>query len=231
MLNLADRDALEAVGQHYDVSTMMNVRQMTRDAILDIARQIKPGMVEEDALELAKDVLAEREMLKGWHGVFVRFGSNTTKTFGAPSEPGRVLGQDDIFFIDIGPTWQEWEGDGGQTFVTGTDAEKARCAADSEAIFHEVRRHWLATGASGKALYQFAVDASARRGWVLNLDLNGHRLSDFPHSAVYGGAMADIEFTPSRHLWVLEIHIRNPANTFGAFFEDMLLEDDYFDGV
>jgi hypothetical protein len=39
-------------------------------------------------------------------------------------------GEDDIFFIDIGPTWQEWEGDGGQTFVTGEDSEKARCAAD-----------------------------------------------------------------------------------------------------
>ncbi|PHN30465.1 M24 family metallopeptidase [Pseudomonas sp. ICMP 460] len=228
MLNLADRDALEAVGQHYNVSTMLNVRQMTRNAILDIARQIKPGMVEEDALELAKDVLAEREMLKGWHGVFVRFGANTTKTFGAPSQPGRVLGEDDIFFIDIGPTWREWEGDGGQTFVTGADPEKTRCAADSKAIFHEVRNHWLKTGATGKVLYQFAVDATERRGWQLNLDLNGHRLSDFPHSAVYGGAMSDIEFTPSSQLWVLEIHIRNQAGTFGAFFEDMLLEDEYF---
>ncbi|WP_300630317.1 M24 family metallopeptidase [Pseudomonas sp.] len=229
MLNLADRDALEAVGQHYNVSTMMKVRQMTRNAILDIARQIGPGMVEKDALELAKDVLAEREMLKGWHGVFVRFGRNTTKTFGAPSQPGMVLGKDDIFFIDIGPTWQEWEGDGGQTFVTGEDSEKARCAADSKAIFHEVRSHWLKTGATGKALYQFAVDATERRGWLLNLDLNGHRLSDFPHSAAYGGAMSDIEFTPSSQLWVLEIHIRNQENTFGAFFEDMLLEDEYFD--
>jgi Xaa-Pro aminopeptidase len=231
MLNLADRDALEAVGQHYNVSTMMKVRQMTRNAILDIASQIEPGMVEEDALELAKDVLAQREMLKGWHGVFVRFGRNTTKTFGAPSQPGMVLGEDDIFFIDIGPTWQEWEGDGGQTFVAGEDSEKARCAADSIAIFHEVRSHWLKTGATGKALYQFAVDATERRGWLLNLDLNGHRLSDFPHSAVYGGAMSDIEFSPSSQLWVLEIHIRNQENTFGAFFEDMLLEDEYFDDV
>lgn len=230
MSDLANRDALEAVGQHYSVSTMMKVRQMTRDVILDISRQIRPGMVEEDALELAKDVLAQREMLKGWHGVFVRFGSNTTKTFGAPSQLGMVLGEDDIFFIDIGPTWREWEGDGGQTFVTGTDSEKARCAVDAEAIFHEVRSHWLKTGATGKALYQFAASATERRGWLLNLDLNGHRLSDFPHSAVYGGALSDIEFTPSSQLWVLEIHIRNQEGTFGAFFEDMLIEGECFNG-
>jgi hypothetical protein len=41
--------------------------------------------------------------------------------------------------------------------------------------------------------------------------------------------MSDIEFSPSSQLWVLGIHIRNQQNTFGAFFEDMLLEDEYFD--
>lgn len=228
MLNHDNQDDLEAVGKHYNARNMIMVRQMTRDAILEIAQQIKPGMIEEEALELAKDVLAERDMLRGWHGVFVRFGRNTTKTFGAPSESGVVLGKDDIFFIDIGPTWKEWEGDGGQTFVTGRDEEKARCAKDSRTIFHEVRQHWLTTEASGKELYQLATKASERRGWVLNMDLDGHRLSDFPHAAIYGGAMADIEFTPSSHLWVLEIHIRNAENTFGAFFEDMLLGDEHF---
>ncbi|EKG37806.1 MULTISPECIES: M24 family metallopeptidase [Pseudomonas syringae group] len=228
MLNLHDRDALEAVGAHYNASNMMRVRNMTRDAVMEIAGLIKPGMIEEQALELAKHVLAEREMLRGWHGVFVRFASNTIKTFGAPSDVGVVLGEDDIFFIDIGPTWQGFEGDGGQTFVTGTDIGKARCAQDSQAIFHEVRRHWLTTGATGKALYLFAAQASERRGWELNMDLDGHRLSDFPHTAIYKGAMADIEFTPSSQLWVLEIHIRHPDHTYGAFFEDMLLEDEYF---
>ncbi|MGN5477781.1 hypothetical protein ACTMU2_15105 [Cupriavidus basilensis] len=63
--------------------------------------------------------------------VYVRFGTNTTKTFGAASEPGVVLGEDDIFPIDIGPTWKEWEGDGGDTFLTGTDPLKAKCASDA----------------------------------------------------------------------------------------------------
>jgi hypothetical protein len=60
------------------------------------------------------------------------------------------------------------------------------------------------------------------------MDLSGHRLSDFPHAAIYDGPMAEVGFTPSPLLWVLEIHIRNHERTFGAFYEDMLLDDSYF---
>ncbi|QIY79329.1 hypothetical protein [Chromobacterium violaceum] len=31
-------------------------------------------------------------MQRGWHDVYARFGANTLKTFGAPSEPGVRLG-------------------------------------------------------------------------------------------------------------------------------------------
>ena len=61
------------------------------------------------------------------------------------------------------------------------------------------------------------------------MDLSGHRLSDFPHVAIYEGPLADVEFSPSRLIWVLEIHIRHPEKPYGAFFEDMLLEDGMFD--
>ncbi|MGI4813062.1 MAG: M24 family metallopeptidase [Janthinobacterium lividum] len=226
---VVSREQLEAVGAKHDAAQMLVVRSMTREVIHAIANSCKPGMVEEDAVEMAKDLLAEKGMLRGWHDVYVRFGTNTTKTFGALSDPGVVLGADDIFLIDIGPTWKDWEGDGGDTFVTGGNAEKAKCARDAREIFHDVRKHWLQTGATGKDLYTYAVAAAEQRGWILNMDLSGHRLADFPHAAVYEGPMADIDFTPSRQLWVLEIHIRNAAHTFGAFYEDMLLEDSYFE--
>lgn len=222
------KQEFEAVGANYDPEKMMVVRQMTREVIHQIARSVKPGMVEEDAVEMAKDLLAEKGMLRGWHDVYVRFGTNTTKTFGAASDPGIVLGEADIFLIDIGPTWKDWEGDGGDTFVTGANVEMTRCSKDAKDIFHEVRKHWLETGATGKALYEFAVAAADARGWVLNMDLSGHRIADFPHAAVYEGPMADVEFSPSRQLWVLEIHIRNKDQTFGGFYEDMLLEDEHF---
>ena len=50
----------------------------------------------------------------------MRFGSNTTKNFDDPSEPGVVLGENDIFFIDIGPIFDGCEGDAGDTVAVGT---------------------------------------------------------------------------------------------------------------
>lgn len=227
-MSAVNNKELEAVGKNYDAEQMLVVRDMTREAVHSIAVAVKPGMLEEDAVEIANNILAEKGMLRGWHNVYVRFGCNTIKSFGEASDPGIRLGDDDIFFIDIGPTWKSWEGDGGDTFVTGTDQEKLRCAQDAREIFHEVRRHWLDTGDNGRTLYEIARAAAKRRGWILNMDLSGHRVSDFPHAAIYGGAMAEIDFHPSAHLWVLEIHIRNVEHTYGAFFEDMLLDDSYF---
>lgn len=226
-----EKTALEKVGEAFAVDKMFEVRRLTRRAINEIAARVSPGMVEEDAVEMAQDILAGQGMVRGWHDVYVRFGTNTTKTFGQASDPGVILGKDDIFLIDIGPVLEKWEGDGGDTFVTGPDADKARCAGDARKLFHIVRKKWEADGATGRALYEFAAGEARRLGWALNMDLSGHRISEFPHEAHYKGAMADVDFTPSAGpLWVLEIHIRHPTERFGAFYEDMLLDDSYFPG-
>jgi hypothetical protein len=65
-------------------------------------------------------------------------------------------------------------------------------------------------------------------GWVLNLDLPGHRESEFPHGAIHTGALADYQESPASMRWILEIHLTDPRGRFGAFFEDMLLEDSYY---
>jgi Xaa-Pro aminopeptidase len=223
------RSTLEKVGAGFTREKMLEVRGITRKAIHEIAARCKPGMMEEDAVDMAKDILAGHGMILGWHDVYVRFGTNTTKTFGAPSDPGVVLGEDDIFLIDIGPVLERWEGDGGDTFVTGDNPAYAKCAADARTLFHLVRKKWKAEKATGKALYDFAEAEAKKMGWELNLDLSGHRLSDFPHAAIYEGPMNTIEFTPSPLIWILEIHIRDSDMKFGAFFEDMLLDDSYFE--
>ena len=126
MTDVIDQTDLEKTGTVFSADQMLSVRGMTRAAIHEIAGKVKPGMVEEDAVDMAKEILAGHGMLRGWHDVYVRFGRNTTKTFGAASDPGIVLGDNDIFFLDIGPVWQSWEGDGGDTFLTGTNAQMAR---------------------------------------------------------------------------------------------------------
>jgi Xaa-Pro aminopeptidase len=225
---LDKQSQLEAVGPAFLKDKMLEMRAKTRGAIHAIAARCKAGMVEEDAVAMAKDILAEGDMVRGWHDVYVRFGSNTLKTFGAASEPGIVLKENDVFLIDIGPVWGEYEGDGGETFTVGTAPEMAKCGADAKKLFHIVRKKWETTGMSGRELYEFATDEAKKMGWELNLDLSGHRLSDFPHAAVYDGPMAEVDFKPSPLLWVLEIHIRHPSDGYGAFYEDMLLDDSYF---
>src|SRR6201996_4219816 len=148
---------IEKVGPAFTTEKMLAVRGIPRGAIHEIAGRCKPGMVEEDAVEMAKDILASHGMVQGWHDVYVRFGSNTTKTFGAPSDPGIVLGADDIFLIDIGPVFEKGEGDGGDTFVTGSKPAYAKCAEDARTLFHMVRKLWETEGATGKVLYDYAT--------------------------------------------------------------------------
>jgi methionyl aminopeptidase len=185
-------------------------------------------MVEEDAKAMARDLLSGLGMRRGWHHIIVRFGPNTTKDFMARSEPGVVLGADDIFFIDIGPIYDGTEGDAGDTFVVGGDPEHHRAKREVREIWDTVRQKWFTDGTTGKELYDFAIETAGGLGWNLNMDLSGHRLSDFPHSAHYDGPLAEVEFRPNPNLWVLEIAIIHPDRPFGAFYEDLLLEDQSF---
>jgi Xaa-Pro aminopeptidase len=218
-----DRAHLEVVGRNYDREMMLRTRARTLEALQRIAAGIQVGMTEEEAAEWARTVLREAQMLRGWHGIKIRFGSNTLKTFNEPSAPGLVLQENDIYFVDIGPVWQKWEGDAGATFAVGADPDMARAVRDVRGVFERVREKWLAERLSGLALYEYASQVAVEMGWRLNLDTSGHRLADFPHAALFDGALAEVPFAPSPDLWVLEIQIRHPERAFGAFYEDLLL--------
>ena len=213
----------EKTKEDFSSELFFEIRDRTRNALNLISERIQVGMLEEEAGELALSTLQELGTRQGWHPAYVRFGPNTIKSYGAPSEPGVRLGENDIYFIDMGPVWQGYEGDAGDTFVTGDDPEMARCAADVKRVFDTVSEKWKTSELSGEALYQFAEQTAKEMGWVLNLDLSGHRLSDFPHDNYYDGALAAIPFHPSPKLWVLEIQIRHPEKPFGAFYEDLLI--------
>ena len=220
-----DRAEAEVTGPRYDRAMMIEVRHRTFEAIRAIAAGIRPGMTEEQGTESARRVLKQAGLLRGWHGIKLRFGVNTVLTFREPSAPGTVLGEDDIYFVDIGPVWKHWEGDGGETFTTGADPEMNRIAADSKAVFDAVAARWRAERLTGAALYEGAIAEARARGWILNLQLSGHRISDFPHAAQYDGALIDQRFAPSPGLWILEIQLRHPTRPFGAFYEDLLSDE------
>jgi Xaa-Pro aminopeptidase len=219
---------LERAGSGFSLDRLLDARGRTREAVGRIAAQVEPGMPEEAAKARAREVLKEMGMRRGWHKLIVRCGPNTTKDFMERSDPGVVLGEHDIFFVDIGPICHGYEGDAGDTFVLGADPDHHRAQADVRAIWNAVRDRWFHDGSTGRELYDYA-DATARAlGWRLNLDLCGHRLSDYPHVGYFDGSLAEVDTRPIPGRWVLEIAIVHPERPFGAFYEDLLLDDQSF---
>lgn len=214
----------ERNGALFDPAIFLEARDRTRALIADVAANIRPGMIEEDARERLRQSLKAAGMLRGWHGIRVSFGCNTARGFEDAHEPGVMLQSDDIFLIDIGPVWRGHEGDAGETFVVGDDPDMHRAARDVKAVFDATEACWRDAGLSGAALYRFAADEAARLGWTLNLDMSGHRLSDFPHAVRHDGALLDTGYAPGDGLWVLEVHIRHPERAIGAFYEDLLMQ-------
>jgi hypothetical protein len=205
----------EAIGSTFSMPAMLRARERTFDAVNRVAAAISPGMSEGEAGALAQATLEAMGMDRLWHKSLVRFGSETLKTFHKASDPDRVLGDDDIFFVDLGAVWDGHEGDAGDTFVTGADPQMHACAKAARELWTIVARRWADQRADKQA---------EAMGWRLNLEIKGHRVSDFPHAIYRAGALGDYGRCPSTGLWILEIQIAHPARPFGAFFEDMLVD-------
>ncbi|MBN3727005.1 aminopeptidase P family protein [Burkholderia sp. Ac-20379] len=216
-------DTKQAVGARFSMDAMRHARAMTWRAVDEMADEIRPGMRESEANARCKVLLGELGMDRLWHPVLIRFGANTLKTFKQQPEGDPVLGEHDIFFVDLGVVWQGHEGDAGATFVVGGDAEQQACAQAAKTVFDEVEAHWRGTGAGGAALYQYAAERAEAHGWRLNVDIKGHRVSDFPHAIYKAGNLGDYDGVPASGLWVLEIQIAHPSRPFGAFYEDLLI--------
>lgn len=202
---------------------MLVARDKTVAAVQRIARLIKPGMTKLQAKSLAKDVLEQMGMERIWHGIIIRFGASTLKTFNQQIDPDNTLQENDIFFIDLGVVWDGHEGDAGDTFISGYDAGKQACAEAARLLWFEVEAKWRSEQLSGPQLYHFAEQRAAAMGWKLNLDIQGHRVSDFPHAIYKAGSLGGFATCPDTGLWILEIQITDPTGSFGAFYEDLLV--------
>ena len=218
----ATNTAKEAVGAPYQLDLMKHAQRMTWQAVERIAQGIRPGMRESEARALGQQVLEALGMQRIWHPTHIRFGANTLKTFKQRSDGDPVLGEDDIYFIDMGVVWEGHEGDAGTTFITGNDPQMIACAAAVKTLFDEVQVHWRTQGVTGIELYDFAAERAREMGWQLNLEIKGHRVSDFPHAIYRAGDLGAFDGQPGEGLWILEIQIAHPELPYGAFHEDLL---------
>jgi Xaa-Pro aminopeptidase len=221
----------------------------TRESLL--AAQAK-GMAMFDAIERACIVapgrserevdadifnLAERDfgVKVHWHRRVVRAGLNTLCTF-YDDPPLRVIGPDDIVYVDLGPVFEEWEADIGRSYALGSDPEKKRLVGDLPRLFDVVKAHYeTSPDITGAELYRFAQQAADAEGWLFGGTIAGHIVGEFPHAQRVPGDRDQHRIAPAnskrmrnpdangdeRH-WILEIHLVDKARTFGGFYERLL---------
>lgn len=215
-------DPREATGQRFDPGLMQRARERSWAALEAIRARMLPGISEDEAKAAAESVFRELGVERIWHQPLIRIGANTTLAFRQPSAPGVRLGEDDIYFIDLGLVFDGHEGDVGATYATGADPGRQACAAAAKALFDDVAGAWRERGLAGQALYAYAEGQAEAMGWRLNHQTKGHRVSDFPHAIYRAGDLGSLDVPPAAGLWILEIQIVHPSEPYGAFYEDLL---------
>ncbi|MGX9693622.1 M24 family metallopeptidase [Achromobacter anxifer] len=212
----------ERISPRYTLEGILDARRRSMQAVREIGALIRPGMTTREAIALADGHLRQMGASHNWHPTYVRFGPDSQSPPVQPTDYDRKLREEDIFVLDIGPVWDGHEGDYGDTFVLGADADRQRCAAAAREVFRRTRLDWL-EGLTGAALYDRATCHARDHGCELVREIPGHRVSDFPH-ALYGRhLLAQADFVPADGIWVLEIQVRDARLPMGAFYEDVLL--------
>ena len=212
----------ENLGEHFNLEDYLRSQEKTRQLVLAFSKMLKPGMNEIAAKALLEKTMDESGLEKRWHPTKMRIGHNTTKNFRDESDP-HVLMENDIFFVDIGPVYYSHEGDYGETFALGSNPDLQKLAESSKAIFYSTQKIWKEKNLTGEELYKYAELEASKLNLVLNSNMYGHRLGDFPHAVHSRAKLGSIDFSPAPKLWVLEIHVIDEKLGLGSFFEDILL--------
>jgi NAD(P)H-flavin reductase/ferredoxin len=212
----------EKVGPRYSLDGMLAARDKSIRALAAIVSQLRVGMTTGEALEMAARQLQAMGASHTWHPTYIRFGADTVRPPREGIDRQRRLRATDIAVVDLGPVWDGYEGDYGDTFVFGDSPLYLACTTALHEVFDETRQAWL-RGLTGRQLYDFAEQRAVAKGWRLARNLAGHRLADFPHALFESKQLADLEIAPSEMAWVLEIQLCHPTEPVGGFFEDMLM--------
>jgi len=177
----------EAVGQAYDPALMLRARERSWAVLQGIRERMRPGISEDEARAEAAEVFRAHGLERLWHPVVIRIGANTTLSFRERSNPDLRLGEDDIYFIDLGLVFEGHEGDVGDTFTTGADPARQACAEAARTLFDEVAAAWRTRGLSGEALYAFARRSDDIADSPEPLDDRRRRLAQWREELRYTG--------------------------------------------
>lgn len=210
---------IENVGEKFNLEKFYDARSLAIKAVDIFNSKLKNGLSEPEGLTLLKSILDDLGQQRMWHPIKFRIGKNTVCSFRDKSEEGILLKKGDLYFIDIGPVFDGHEADYAKTFCF--EGENKICQ-DVEDIFLHLKDKVYSDKLTGTSLYEYAQDYTYRLGYNFNPNMKGHRLSDFPHAIHFKKGLSDFESTPLKDRWILEVHIIDKNNRFGAFYEDLI---------
>ena len=196
---------------------------------------IRPGITEKG---LNDEIYALAQELYGittyWHKRIVRAGKNTLLPY-AENPPDHTIGEDDILFLDLGPVFEQWEGDFGRTFVLGSDPLKLKMCQDIKSAFADGKQFFNDhPGITSREFFHYVESLAAKYNWEFGGPIAGHLIGQFPHERIaddkvtlYVHPKSDLpmrsldEEGRQRH-WILEIHFVDREREIGGFYEELL---------
>lgn len=199
---------------------------------------IRPGISEKTLSDEVHELGARRHNIKThWHKRVIRSGPNTLKPY-AENPPDRIIQEDDILFVDLGPVFEKWEADFGRTFVLGDDPVKKKLRDSLEPVWLSVKSRFDANpDMTGEQLYDIACKHAKEAGWEFGGEIAGHLVGNFPHERIprdkinlyitkgSGTSMSTLGKDGHKRHWILEIHLVDRERQIGGFMEQLLTVD------
>jgi Xaa-Pro aminopeptidase len=199
---------------------------------------IRPGVSEKALSDEIHELGAKRHNIRThWHKRVVRSGPNTLMPYNE-NPPDRVIEEDDILFVDLGPVFEAWEADFGRTFVLGDDPVKKKLRDSLEPVWHTVKSRFNEDqDMTGDKLYSIACETAKEAGWEFGGQIAGHLVGLFPHERIPKDKvklyiidgnterMSTLDAKGQKRHWILEIHLVDRQRQIGAFFEQLLTVD------
>ncbi|RMD43980.1 hypothetical protein DV735_g1144, partial [Chaetothyriales sp. CBS 134920] len=202
------------------------------------AKLLRPGVSEKQLSNEIHELGSARHGVRThWHKRVVRSGANTLLPY-EENPPDRVIEEDDILFVDLGPVFEQWEADFGRTYVLGNDPVKKKLQADLEPIWRTVKARFDSDpDITGQQLYAIACEESRKAGWQFGGKHSGHLVGNFPHERIpndkislyitkgNGNRMREKDKDGNERFWILEIHLVDRNKGVGSFMEQLLNVD------
>lgn len=197
---------------------------------------IIPGKSEAQLASEVSDLALEKFGIRDhWHKKIVRTGVNTLATY-SENPSNKIVGDDDILFIDFGPIVEGYEADLGRTYVIGNDPIKLKLKSDVEKAWYEIQAWYqMQTSLKASDMFQYVVEKAGEYGWTFTGEIAGHIVGKYPHEQPPDPKSFELDIHPSNHNdmflfdangnkrhWILELQFVDMEKEIGGYFEQLL---------